>query len=79
MESLIELVAASFARHGIECRDASEGTDAFVPLCLGVASAEHRVATRAAPETELRVAEPVLTSELPDHNYLNTLLDDPAP
>lgn len=69
MESLIELVAASFARHGIECRDSNVG-------------ATERSSAADSPFDPNQAAlpqEPALKSALPDHNYRRTLQGDPAP
>jgi hypothetical protein len=57
MEDLIELVAASFARHGIE----SPAGDSQ--------SMERRV---SSPVPVDRPAEPILTTALPEHNYRKT-------
>jgi hypothetical protein len=66
MESLIELVAASFARHGIEC---SAG-DAQ----LGYPSSGRSTSTLFAAG-----AEPVLAGALPEHNYRKIVQADPSP
>ena len=63
MEGLIELVAASFARHGIEC-----------PADVSPAGP---VPTQPAQAT--RPAEPLLTAALPEHNFRKSLQGDPAP
>jgi hypothetical protein len=72
MESLMELVAASFARHGIECRDSNVGADAVVR------SAERSSATDSQFDSNQAALpqEPALKSALPDHNYMQ---GDPAP
>jgi len=64
MEGLIELVAASFARHGIE-RPAGDSQ-----LARSAATTSAQV---------IRHAEPTLTAALPDHNYRKSLQGDPAP
>ncbi len=64
MEGLIELVAASFARHGIECP-------------AGDSHLARPVPTKSAQS--VRPAEPLLTTALPDHNYRKTLQADPSP
>jgi hypothetical protein len=69
MEDLIELVAASFARHGIECP-------------TGDHQRVERWAPSPVPETPghaTRVIEPTLTSALPEHNFRKSLQGDPAP
>ncbi len=72
MESLIELVAASFARHGIECP--GEHVGAAAPGCPAERS--------SAVASELTAAvspEPPLAAMLPAHNYRKTSQGDPAP
>jgi hypothetical protein len=64
MEGLIELVAASFARHGIECP-------------AGDSPLARPVQTTSAPA--VRPAEPTLTTALPEHNFRKSLQGDPAP
>jgi hypothetical protein len=64
MEGLIELVAASFARHGIECP-----ADNF--------QLARPVPTQPAPA--IRPAEPILATALPVHNFRKSLQGDPAP
>jgi hypothetical protein len=75
MESLIELVAASFARHGIEC-PAGDSRPVW-----GRAPSQAGVGTAPAV-SELAVAvspEPHLTTTLPEHNYRKSSQGDPAP
>jgi hypothetical protein len=74
MEGLIELVAASFARHGIE----SPAADSQL--------VERRASSPVQAErSSLGVAQPArpaehnLTTALPDHNYRKSLQGDPAP
>lgn len=66
MENLIELVAASFARHGIEC----SADDAQ----LGCPSSGRSTSDRftAGPE-------PVLVGAFPEHNYRKIVQADPSP
>jgi len=64
MEGLIELVAASFARHGIECPAADS-------------QLARPVSTKSVQA--IRPAEPALTTALPDHNFRKSLQGDPAP
>jgi hypothetical protein len=64
MEGLIELVAASFARHGIECP-------------TGDSQPARPVPTMSAQS--IRPAEPTLTTALPEHNFRKSLQGDPAP
>jgi len=70
MEGLIELVAASLARHGIECPAPDS------PLAWGrkkPAPVQFAAAQSASP------AEPTLTTALPEHNYRKRLQTDPSP
>jgi hypothetical protein len=62
MEDLMELVAASFARHGIEC-----------PV------GDSQLAAQPMLGQTIHVAEPTLTSALPEHNFRKSLQGDPAP
>lgn len=81
MENLIELVAASFARHGIKSVDHNVETDAFFRPQPGSCSAERSSLVDDAP-AKIQAAgspQPALTSALPDHNYRKTLQGDPAP
>lgn len=64
MEGLIELVAASFARHGIECPADDSPSTGPVPT---------------KPAQAIRPAEPILTAALPEHNFRKSLQGDPAP
>jgi hypothetical protein len=68
MEDLIELVAASFARHGI----AGPGDSQFV-------EAEHSRAVAHDGTSESPIAQVALTTALPEHNYRKSLQGDPAP
>jgi hypothetical protein len=75
MEDLIELVAASLARHGIECPPSASvrvGTAA-----LGC-PAERNSAGNASADA-VRLAELSLATALPDHNYRKSMQGDPAP
>jgi hypothetical protein len=69
MEGLIELVAASFARHGIECPAGD--------LQLARPAQPRLVDTKSAQA--MRPTEHNLTTALPDHNYRKSLQGDPAP
>jgi hypothetical protein len=69
MESLIELVAASFARHGIECP--ANGSQ-FV-------SRRPRSSAVASELAAVPAAEPPLATKLPEHNYRKSSQGDPAP
>ncbi len=69
MEDLIELVAASFARHGIECPAGDSQLDRPVPTT----SAQPKLAQAIRP------AEPPLATALPDHNYRKSSQADPTP
>ena len=64
MEELIELVAASFARHGID----SPATDSQI--------AWERPPSPAQAE---RSSEAIGPTSLPEHNYRKGLQADPAP
>jgi hypothetical protein len=61
MESLIELVAASFARHGIECSS--------VDAQLGYSSSGRSASV-------LPAASPESARALPEHNYRKILQAD---
>jgi hypothetical protein len=64
MEELIELVAASFARHGIDCPAADS----------------HQVWGRVpAPVRMEHSSKPIEPTSLPEHNYRKALQGDPAP
>jgi len=67
MQDLIELVAASFVRHGI----AGPGDSQFV-------EAEHSRAV-AHGTSKSPIAQVALTTALPEHNYRKSLQGDPAP
>ncbi|HSZ61289.1 MAG TPA: hypothetical protein VK828_05810 [Terriglobales bacterium] len=74
----MNLVAASFARHGIECPVSDSKADAGVVVCPSDESVEVGRATvnsvLAAPTTH--VPNPVT---FPEHNYRKRLQGDPAP
>jgi hypothetical protein len=63
MEDLIELVAASFARHGIQCPQDPPVSD--------------RVSEREGPT--IRNAETAFAAALPEHNYRKMVQGDPSP
>lgn len=69
MEALKELVAASFARHGIVCPEA----DSQFPQSI------QPVLDEKIRDQPSRAAEPLLTSALPEHNFRKSLQGDPAP
>ena len=83
MEGLKELVAASFARHGIEC---PAGDSQFAwrrtpsPVHVGTAAPgcppEHNL---AAVGSEFAVSQSARPAALPEHNFRKSLQDDPAP
>ncbi len=79
MESLIELVAASFARHGIECpANGSQFVRGRMPSPAHAGTA----APNCPPERSSAVAGPAespLTTALPEHNYRKSSQGDPAP
>jgi hypothetical protein len=64
MEGLIELVAASFARHGIEC-PAPDSKSAW-----------GRASSPVPAERSPALVEP---TALPEHNFRKSLQGDPAP
>jgi hypothetical protein len=64
MEGLIELVAASFVRHGIEC----PAVDSQLARPVSTKTVQ-----------AIRPAEPTLTTALPDHNYRKSPQPDPTP
>ncbi len=78
MEGLMNLVAASFVRHGIECPASDSKADAGVVICPAHESAALDRATMnsvlAAPATH--AINPVM---FPEHNYRKRLQGDPAP
>jgi hypothetical protein len=67
MQGLMELVAASFARHGIECP--AEGSKLVRGRASSPVSVDRNSATAYA-------AEP---TSLPEHNFRKNLQGDPAP
>ena len=69
MDGLIEIVTASFARHGIQCPDAASQ------------SAWKQSAPPAAPGQDIKTqaADPVQSTALPKHNYRPLSEGDPAP
>jgi hypothetical protein len=71
MEGLIELVAASFARNGIECPDGD--SQLARPKSVQTTSAQPKLAQTMRP------AEPTLATALPEHNYRKGPQADPAP
>jgi hypothetical protein len=74
VERLIELVAASFARNGIECPVAADLRSAG-PVAM--ASAETMPNT-AIHTTEATVS-PTFSAMLPEHNFRKGQQGDPAP
>jgi hypothetical protein len=66
MESLIELVAASFARHGIECS-------------AGDAQLGYPSSGRSTSALFTAAPEAVEASALPEHNYRKIVQVDPSP
>jgi len=69
MESLIELVAASFVRHGIECP--AGDSQLAQPKLAQPKSAQPKRGQAVGP-----VAEP---TALPEHNYGKSSQADPVP
>jgi hypothetical protein len=66
MERLMELVAASFARHGIECTS-------------GDAKLSSPSAGRSTSAPFTVTPEPALAVALPEHNYGKKAQADPSP
>lgn len=83
MEDLIELVAASFARHGIECpANGSQFMSRRPPVQRATAAPGCLAERSSAAVSELTTAvspEPPLTTTLPEHNYRKSSQGDPAP
>jgi len=69
VEGLIELVAASFARHGIDC----PGADLRSAGSLSTAPVEPMTGTAVEP------GEASLSVVLPEHNFRKGQASDPAP
>jgi len=78
MEGLMNLVAASFARHGIECPASDLKADAGVVICP---ADEGGPLGRATVNTVLAVPATHATNPVtfPEHNYRKRLQGDPAP
>lgn len=76
MDSLIELVAASLARHGIECPDSDSR-----PVWRQTASQSRPGHSRSTEGEHISALAPESTSPaaLPEHNYRKILDGDPAP
>jgi len=78
MEDLMELVAASFARHGIECPPAnSKFAQGHKPLPAVVPTTVEAVAL-ALPAERTSVVGTAPTALL-EHNFRKQLQGDPAP
>ena len=77
MEALMNLVAASFARHGIECpaSDSQVGAGAGVVIC----PAEERAALVRTAVNSVVTAPGLNRIAFPEHNYRKSLQGDPAP
>jgi hypothetical protein len=69
MEELIELVAASFARHGIESSPANAETQAATKTHVETVALGCSPERSSAP-TAMRLAEP---TALPEHNFRKSL------
>ena len=92
MDGLIELVAASFARHGIECpagdsklvwgrapsRAFPERSRRVQAEQSSAAACGHSLVVPAVAQA-IHPAAPAFTTALPDHNYRKSLQGDPAP
>ena len=76
MEGLIELVASSFARQGIECPVGD--SQLARPELVQTTSAQPRLVEPKLAQA-IRPAEPTLTTALPGHNYRKSSQADPAP
>ncbi len=70
MERLIELVAASFVRNGIDCPVAANLRPAGP---VSMASAE------TMQSVDIRATEVILSAALPEHNFRKGRQGDPAP
>ena len=69
MDGLIEIVTASFARHGIQCPDSASH------------SAWKQTSPSAGPAQDIKkqAADPVQSTALPKHNFRPLSEGDPAP
>jgi hypothetical protein len=77
MEDLMEIVAASFARHGIECPVVDPR---FVEKrASSPVQAERSAAAGNAVYAGVQTTTPIEPTALPDHNYRKSLQGDPAP
>jgi hypothetical protein len=70
MEDLIELVAASFARHGIQCPQ-----DPPIPTSSSCGDG----ALPRPGEAEPRPQTALFAAALPEHNYRKMVQGDPSP
>jgi len=75
MDGLIELVAASFARHGVEC----PAGDSMLVWGRTPSRACRRSPERSRGGSRRIQAAPAFTTALPEHNYRKSLQGDPAP
>jgi hypothetical protein len=71
VEGLIELVAASFARHGIDCPPAESRS--AVPASVTAMEKMQALAVRQV------CAEATLSVVLPEHNFRKSQQGDPVP
>src|ERR1035438_9036214 len=69
MEGLIELVAASFARHGIECP--VDNSQSARPVSA--------TSVQPTPSAAVHPAETIIATALPEHNFRKDRKVDPAP
>ncbi len=78
MEALMNLVAASFARHGIECPAIDSKAEAGVVICPADESAGigRTVVNSVLAAPAARAPKPIT---IPEHNYRKRLQGDPAP
>jgi hypothetical protein len=78
MEDLMELVAASLARHGVHCPGDSALVRAEIPADAAERGSFVLGRHNGAESANAHSSEPSLTT-LPDHNYRKNLQGDPAP
>jgi hypothetical protein len=77
MEELMNLVAASFARHGIDCPASDSQADISVGLVI--CPGEKNAAVGRTAENSASTAPGPNPIAFPEHNYRKSLQGDPAP
>lgn len=77
MEDLMEIVAASFARHGIECPVGD--SDSKVAWGRTPSSVQAERSSAPASKAAVQTTSTIGPTALPDHNYRKSLQGDPAP